>query len=270
MTVCGIVAEYNPFHAGHAHHIAETRRILGADAANRVRDERQLCAARRPVCAGKIRPAPKRPCAAGPTLCSRRRSRPACPRRKGSRAGRRRCWTRSAASPTCPSARRPPALPCCGARPVRRAPMSAHGRAAAGAGRRSALRRGHAAGGQRRRPGGRCAARQPDNTLAVEYLRALNVLGSRMQPLAIERQGGAHDSDTPADGLPSASYLRRLLADGQAEACRPLMPAASFAVLQRENAARRGAGHAGRGRSGCARAPAAAGRGRASSLLRRG
>ncbi|MFQ6841003.1 MAG: nucleotidyltransferase family protein, partial [Agathobaculum sp.] len=33
MTVCGIVAEYNPFHAGHAHHIAETRRILGADRA---------------------------------------------------------------------------------------------------------------------------------------------------------------------------------------------------------------------------------------------
>lgn len=25
----GIVAEYNPFHAGHAHHLAETRRLLG-------------------------------------------------------------------------------------------------------------------------------------------------------------------------------------------------------------------------------------------------
>ena len=33
MTVCGIVAEYNPFHAGHAHHIAQTRRALGADTA---------------------------------------------------------------------------------------------------------------------------------------------------------------------------------------------------------------------------------------------
>ena len=29
--VAGIVAEYNPFHRGHAHHIAETRRALGAD-----------------------------------------------------------------------------------------------------------------------------------------------------------------------------------------------------------------------------------------------
>lgn len=33
MITAGIVAEYNPFHAGHAHHIAETRRLLGADAA---------------------------------------------------------------------------------------------------------------------------------------------------------------------------------------------------------------------------------------------
>ena len=31
--VAGIVAEYNPFHRGHAYHIAETRRLLGADCA---------------------------------------------------------------------------------------------------------------------------------------------------------------------------------------------------------------------------------------------
>lgn len=33
MKIAGIVAEYNPFHAGHAHHIAATRRILGGDCA---------------------------------------------------------------------------------------------------------------------------------------------------------------------------------------------------------------------------------------------
>ena len=31
MKACGIIAEYNPFHEGHIHHIAETRRITGAD-----------------------------------------------------------------------------------------------------------------------------------------------------------------------------------------------------------------------------------------------
>ncbi|MBP3700653.1 MAG: nucleotidyltransferase family protein, partial [Lachnospiraceae bacterium] len=31
MKVAGIIAEYNPFHNGHAYHIAETRRLTGAD-----------------------------------------------------------------------------------------------------------------------------------------------------------------------------------------------------------------------------------------------
>ena len=33
MATAGIVAEYNPFHWGHAWHIARTRRTLGADTA---------------------------------------------------------------------------------------------------------------------------------------------------------------------------------------------------------------------------------------------
>lgn len=31
MRIAGIIAEYNPFHAGHAYHIAETRKLSGAD-----------------------------------------------------------------------------------------------------------------------------------------------------------------------------------------------------------------------------------------------
>ena len=33
MRVAGVVAEYNPFHLGHAFHLAETRRRLGAEGA---------------------------------------------------------------------------------------------------------------------------------------------------------------------------------------------------------------------------------------------
>ena len=33
MTTAGIVAEYNPFHTGHAYQIAETKRALGEDCA---------------------------------------------------------------------------------------------------------------------------------------------------------------------------------------------------------------------------------------------
>ena len=31
MNIAGIVCEYNPFHSGHLHQLAETRRALGAD-----------------------------------------------------------------------------------------------------------------------------------------------------------------------------------------------------------------------------------------------
>ena len=31
MKVAGIIVEYNPFHKGHEYHIAETRRVTGAD-----------------------------------------------------------------------------------------------------------------------------------------------------------------------------------------------------------------------------------------------
>ena len=32
MRVVGVIAEYNPFHLGHAHHLAEARRLYQADA----------------------------------------------------------------------------------------------------------------------------------------------------------------------------------------------------------------------------------------------
>jgi len=32
MTICGVIAEYNPFHLGHAYHLREARRVSGADA----------------------------------------------------------------------------------------------------------------------------------------------------------------------------------------------------------------------------------------------
>ena len=31
MKVCGVICEYNPFHAGHAYMVGEVRRALGAD-----------------------------------------------------------------------------------------------------------------------------------------------------------------------------------------------------------------------------------------------
>ncbi len=231
MTVCGIVAEYNPFHAGHAHHIAETRRVLGADTA-------AVCAmSGNFVQRGDLAVMEKYARAAAAVRCGAdlvlETPLSAC---LSSAEG----FARGAVALL-------DALGCVthlsfGAE---RADLALLQRAADLSLRQEeALRQALAAGlpyaaamqqavGAADPEAGALLA-SPNNTLAVEYLSALDTLGSAIRPLAVERKGGAHDSDTPADGLPSASYLRGLLARGDAEACRPLMPEASFAVLEQE------------------------------------
>jgi predicted nucleotidyltransferase len=66
-----------------------------------------------------------------------------------------------------------------------------------------------------------CLSR-PNNTLGVEYLRALSRLGSAIRPVTVLRQGAGH-GEGPADGFASASYLRRLLREGDWEGARPYL-----------------------------------------------
>lgn len=80
-----------------------------------------------------------------------------------------------------------------------------------------------------------CLSR-PNDTLAVEYLRALRAAGNPMEPLALPRVGAGHDSGE-ASPMPSASRIREaILADGD---WRALLPASTAAILDREIAAGR-------------------------------
>ncbi len=78
----------------------------------------------------------------------------------------------------------------------------------------------------------------PNNTLAVEYLRALRRTGSAMTPVTLRRTGAAHDG-APEGDTASASHLRRLLRQGAADTACAYMPPATAAVLRRELAAGR-------------------------------
>ena len=72
-----------------------------------------------------------------------------------------------------------------------------------------------------------CLSR-PNNALAVEYLRALRERGSAMEPLALPRVGAGHDSGEESD-CPSASAIRsRIFAGGDWKA---MLPEASAAIL---------------------------------------
>jgi len=75
-----------------------------------------------------------------------------------------------------------------------------------------------------------------NNNLGVEYLRAMGQLGSEMTPMTIRRVGAGHDSESTGD-YPSASAVRKAILAG--EAWQHMVPAGTAAVLERELAARR-------------------------------
>ncbi len=77
--------------------------------------------------------------------------------------------------------------------------------------------------------------RTPNNTLAVEYLRALNRVGRPIQAIAIPRTGDGHDTAhetlPPTDAVVSASTVRALIADGSFDAAMQLLPTVAAQYL---------------------------------------
>lgn len=72
--------------------------------------------------------------------------------------------------------------------------------------------------------------RQPNNTLGVEYCRALLRLGSTVTPLAVPRIGAAHDAEKAENGIASASFIRAEIASGHAVGA--FLPCDSAALLR--------------------------------------
>ena len=70
----------------------------------------------------------------------------------------------------------------------------------------------------------------PNDILAVEYLKAIRLQKLDLQPIAIQRIGAGHDSEDKA-AIPSASMLRRKLRSG--EGIEQWMPNASADTLKK-------------------------------------
>lgn len=77
----------------------------------------------------------------------------------------------------------------------------------------------------------------PNDTLAVEYISALGRLGSAIEPLAVERKGAGHDSDSTDGNCRSASQIRAMMLAG--EPFDAFLPQASAKGLAEEIAAGR-------------------------------
>ena len=78
---------------------------------------------------------------------------------------------------------------------------------------------------------------QPNNILAVEYLKAIRELSLPMQPIAVRRQGSGHDKQAVGTQVRSASEIRQRLAAG--ENIENDVPAPALAVYAREKDAGR-------------------------------
>ncbi len=83
---------------------------------------------------------------------------------------------------------------------------------------------------------GQDAPTLPNDTLGVAYLRAIDAQQSGMIPHTVRRTGSSFDEiELPENGAPSATALRRLLLDGQAERVFPYLPNDSCReILRRE------------------------------------
>ena len=75
----------------------------------------------------------------------------------------------------------------------------------------------------------------PNNNLGVEYLRALDSWKSEIRPVTVRREGAAHDSFLGEGERPrfcSATQLRAFLEQGDWEAARPYLPSGGLEVLR--------------------------------------
>ncbi|MDD6188390.1 MAG: nucleotidyltransferase family protein [Clostridiales bacterium] len=71
---------------------------------------------------------------------------------------------------------------------------------------------------------------RPNNILAVEYIKTLTMLGSDIEPMAIARRGAGHDETAERDGICSASAIRAKIKAG--EDASDYMPKEAAALLQ--------------------------------------
>ena len=96
---------------------------------------------------------------------------------------------------------------------------------------KEALARGLSFPAARQEAAGCSCLSTPNNNLGVEYLRALNALGSAIQPMTIPRRGAGHGASSAAGGFASATQIRRLLREGQAGQAALWLPRGSLEAL---------------------------------------
>ena len=236
MSITAIIAEYNPFHNGHSHHIRQAKRSLGTTYTIAVLSGSFVQRAEPAVLSKRARTEQALRCGVDAVL-----ELPACcalASAEGFAAGAVRCLNRLGGVDYLSF----------GSEAGELAPLCE----AAGALLRPEfgdLLREELAGGSpfpaaRMRAAMRLAPgldpavwTLPNNVLAIEYLKALRVSGSRIKPHTVARRGAGHDAAAADGDLQSASRCRELILAGRD--CSPYLPGPAADILRRETDAGR-------------------------------
>lgn len=78
---------------------------------------------------------------------------------------------------------------------------------------------------------------RPNNTLGVEYIKAIRALAPAMQPFTVPRMGAEHDDMAPIGDTASASFLRTVILSGKMLNAAPYMPRTAYRLLSEAAAA---------------------------------
>ncbi len=73
---------------------------------------------------------------------------------------------------------------------------------------------------------------RPNNNLGIEYIRALNALESGIEPMTVLREGAAHNTTGQTERFVSATQIRMELAEGNWDAAQPYLPEGGRALLE--------------------------------------
>ncbi len=84
---------------------------------------------------------------------------------------------------------------------------------------------------------------EPNNTLGLQYIRAIHRLGSRILPRTIQReQSGYHDMEPTHERIASATSIRHML-EHEPERVAAYVPRSTIEIIEREIAIGRGPAH---------------------------
>lgn len=74
----------------------------------------------------------------------------------------------------------------------------------------------------------------PNNLLAIEYLRAINLINKNILPIAIKREQANHDDFVTGTTISSATYLRELIKNNEFFKAKQFLPKVAYEIYSEE------------------------------------